>query len=144
MKKIIVENLGPIRSAEIALGDLTIFVGPQATGKSVLLQLLKLLLDYRSIREEMRRFNLDWRGEWKTFLELYFGEGISDIYNEVETRVQWEGKLALREGLTRPFTDYRAGDPFVVGNSARRSTSWSKRNSERKLTNCFLSPPPGG
>jgi predicted ATPase len=140
MKKIIVENLGPIRSAEIALGDLTIFVGPQATGKSILLQLLKLLLDYRSIREEMRRFNLDWRGECKTFLELYFGEGMSDIYNEVETRVQWEGKpvklsglltargpqeeqmfyipaqrvLALREGLTRPFTDYRAGDPFVV------------------------------
>ncbi len=140
MKKITVENLGPIRSAEITLGDLTIFVGPQATGKSILLQLLKLLLDYRKIREEMWRFNLDWRGEWKTFLELYFGEGMSDIYNEAETRIQRDGKsirlsglltakgpqeeqmfyipaqrvLALRDGLTRPFTDYRAGDPFVV------------------------------
>ncbi|MFN3763687.1 MAG: AAA family ATPase, partial [Anaerolineae bacterium] len=121
-------------------GDLTVFVGPQATGKSILLQLLKLLIDYRPIRDEMRRFNLDWRGRIGEFLELYWGEGMSGIYSESETRIQVDGAprnlsnlltakgkeqervfyipaqrvLALREGLTRPFTDYRAGDPFVV------------------------------
>jgi len=168
MKKIIVKNLGPIRSAEIALGDLTIFVGPQATGKSILLQLLKLLLDYRSIREKMRRFNLDWRGEWKTFLELYFGEGMSDIHNEVETVVQWEGKnvklsgllmargpqeeqmfyipaqrvLALRDGLTRPFTEYRAGDPFVVREFSEKVHQLVQTEFGKEVDELFPQPSP--
>ena len=40
-----IENLGPIRQAEVAFGDLTVIVGPQATGKSIFLQTLKLVLD---------------------------------------------------------------------------------------------------
>ena len=40
-----IENVGQIKKAEIDFGDLTVFVGPQATGKSIALQLLKLLLD---------------------------------------------------------------------------------------------------
>ncbi|MDW7991297.1 MAG: AAA family ATPase [Anaerolineae bacterium] len=140
MRRLTVSALGPIRQADIVWGDLTVFVGPQATGKSILLQLAKLLVDYRPIREEMRRFNLDWRGRLESFLELYWGEGMSGIYSESETQIQVDGEpkklsslltargqehervfyipaqrvLALREGLTRPFTDYRAGDPFVV------------------------------
>ncbi|MBC7226223.1 MAG: ATP-binding protein [Thermoflexales bacterium] len=140
MKRLTVRALGPIRQADVAWGDLTVFVGPQATGKSILLQLAKLLVDYRPIREEMRRFNLDWRGELKGFLELYWGEGMSGVYDEAETQIQVDEAprklvslltargqeeervfyipaqrvLTLREGLTRPFTDYRAGDPFVV------------------------------
>lgn len=140
MNRLTVSKLGPIQQAEITWGDMTVFVGPQATGKSVLLQLMKLLIDYRPIREEMRRFSLDWRGRLEGFLELYWGEGMSGLYNESETRIEVDDSprklsslltakgaehervfyipaqrvLALREGFTRPFTDYRAGDPFVV------------------------------
>lgn len=140
MKRLAVSKLGPIQQAEIQWGDLTVFVGPQATGKSILLQLMKLLIDYRPIREEMRRFNLDWRGRLEGFLDLYWGEGMSGIYNESETQIEVDDShrklssllsakgaeyervfyipaqrvLALKEGFTRPFTDYRAGDPFVV------------------------------
>jgi len=34
MKNLIIKNFTRIRRAEIAFGDLTVFVGPQATGKT--------------------------------------------------------------------------------------------------------------
>ena len=37
-------NLGQIKEADVQFGDLTVLVGPQATGKSIFLQLLKLLM----------------------------------------------------------------------------------------------------
>lgn len=141
MKTLRVKNLGPIKDATIEFGDLTVLVGPQATGKSVLLQLLELLLDVGPIRNELRRFNLDWGGSLESFLELYFGEGMSGMYDAARTQIESDGEdvalkqiigrgrrgtkeelffipaqrvLSLREGLTRPFTDYRTGDPFVV------------------------------
>lgn len=89
---------------------------------------------------ELRRFNIDWGGKLSNLLELYFGEGMSRIYDAGRTRMAVDGApldleaavrgkwrkeeqlfyipaqrvLSLREGLTRPFTDYRSGDPFVV------------------------------
>jgi len=34
-KRISVSNLGQIKNADVKFGDLTVFVGPQATGKSI-------------------------------------------------------------------------------------------------------------
>jgi predicted ATPase len=45
MTQLNIKNLGQIKSANIDFGDLTLFVGSQATGKSILLQLIKLLVD---------------------------------------------------------------------------------------------------
>jgi energy-coupling factor transporter ATP-binding protein EcfA2 len=136
-----VANLGQIRELDVQFGDLTVLVGPQATGKSVFLQLLKLLVDKTAVLNELRRFNIDWDGKIENFLELYFGEGMSAIYDADSTTIVADGEriamegllrrsrsggderlffipaqrvLSLREGLTRPFTDYRTGDPFVV------------------------------
>jgi glycine/D-amino acid oxidase-like deaminating enzyme len=39
------ERFAQIRDASIQFGDLTVLVGPQANGKSILLQLLKLAVD---------------------------------------------------------------------------------------------------
>jgi len=39
------KHIGPIQEADIEFGDLTVPVCPQATGKSIFLQFLKLLLD---------------------------------------------------------------------------------------------------
>ncbi|HKZ01277.1 MAG TPA: AAA family ATPase [Pyrinomonadaceae bacterium] len=141
MKSLRVRNLGPVKDAAVEFGDLTVLVGPQATGKSVLSQLFKLLLDAGPIRNELKRFNLDWRGSLANFLELYFGEGMSGVYDPGRTWIEANGQdvvlkqvigrgprskneqlffipaqrvLSLREGITRPFTDYRTGDPFVV------------------------------
>jgi len=38
-------NVGQMKRANVAFGDLTVLVGPQASGKSILLQFLKLLVD---------------------------------------------------------------------------------------------------
>ena len=135
-----VENLGQIVAANVTLGDLTVLVGPQATGKSIFLQTLKLLVDAGPVLNELKRFNIDWGGQLANLLELYFGEGMSRIYDPTQTRLVADGTavdlddavrgkwrkdehlffipaqrvLSLREGLTRPFTEYRSGDPFVV------------------------------
>ena len=53
-------SFGPIAEADVSFGNLTVLVGPQATGKSILLRLLKLLLDRRAIHIEMQRFGLEW------------------------------------------------------------------------------------
>ena len=139
-----VAEFGPIKQADVTLGDLTVLVGPQATGKSIFLQLLKLLLDKRSIHEEMRRFGLDWSNA-DEFQHLYFGEGMADLWQAGRSNIRTNGGrpvsptqfarsqrrrnrspaesalyipaqrvMSLRDGFTRPFSDYRVGDPFVL------------------------------
>jgi ABC-type iron transport system FetAB ATPase subunit len=53
-----IEHLGPILSADVTFGDLTVIVGPQATGKSIFLQTLKLLIDRDHIHDTFRHHNL--------------------------------------------------------------------------------------
>ena len=47
------EKVGQIVEADIRFGDLTVFVGPQATGKSIALQFLKLIVDTGHVQHEM-------------------------------------------------------------------------------------------
>ncbi len=140
--KLHIENFGPIKSADITLRDLNISVGPQASGKSLFWQLLKLLLDAPTIRDEFHRFNIDWGKDIKGFLSLYFGEGMEHLSGP-DTVIQLDGQtrsldklferrkgngervedmfyvpaqrvMALRDGLTRTFLEFRSGDPYVV------------------------------
>ena len=136
------KSFGPISQADVSFGDLTVFVGPQATGKSILLQLLKLLLDRRAIHAEMQRFGLEWGRNLNEFLELYFGEGMAQLSGTDGAALTFDGRnvdfatlarsqksplaeeslfyipaqrvMSVRDGLTRPFSEYRAGDPFVL------------------------------
>lgn len=136
-----IQNLGQIKDASLTFGDLTVFVGPQATGKSIALQLLKLMVDAGQVQEEMGRYGIDWSGKLPDFIDAYFGEGMRSIWRQGESVVKWEVKsvdlegmakrkrkpksenlffipaqrvLALRDGWPRPFTDYSPGDPFAV------------------------------
>lgn len=141
-KRIEVNNLGQIKNANVKFGDLTVFVGPQATGKSIFLQLLKLVVDAPSIQSEFKKFGIDWEGKLGNLLELYFGEGMSGIWEEGVSQLRVDGKevnldvyakglkrkekderlffvpaqrvMSLRDGLTQPFSVYRSGDPFVL------------------------------
>lgn len=98
-----VEHFGPITAADVTFGDLTVFVGPQATGKSLLLQLYKLLVDRGAIQSRLTHYGIDWRGKPDAFLEAYFGEGMGTLAGS-NTRIKWEGhdqsfeKLASRKG----------------------------------------------
>jgi AAA domain, putative AbiEii toxin, Type IV TA system len=134
-------NVGQIRAAELSFGSLTVLVGPQATGKSIALQFLKLVLDMGYVQEEMRNYGIDWSGKLPQFFDAYFGEGMRSLWHEHESEVFWQGEridlpqwikrmrknrdesvffvpaqrvLALRDGWPRRFTDYSPGDPFAV------------------------------
>lgn len=144
VRRLEVEHFGPIRRADVALGDLTVCVGPQASGKTLFWQLFKLLLDDRSVRADLARFNIDWGQDPDVFRDLYFGEGTRRLFDE-RTVVRLDERasdlrrlagarrpragagrkekvfyvpaqrvLALRDGTTRPFSDYQTGDPFVL------------------------------
>ncbi len=135
------KNIGQITEANLAFGDLTVLVGPQATGKSITLQLLKLLIDTGQVLGELKRYGLDWSGRLEEFLDVYLGEGMRRIWREEQSELEWNGTainlarqiarqkkskdetmffipaqrvLALRDGWPRPFTDYSPGDPFAV------------------------------
>jgi hypothetical protein len=136
-----IRNTGQIKQASLTFGDLTVLVGPQATGKSIALQLLKLMVDAGQVQAELSRYGLDWSAQLPDFLDIYLGEGMHAIWRPGESSIKWEGKpvdlkklaarrrkakdeslffipaqrvLALRHGWPRPFTDYSAGDPFAV------------------------------
>lgn len=143
VERIRASNIGPVNQADIRFGDVTIFVGPQATGKSIFLQLLKLLVDKNAIHETMKRFGLAQSGNEKNFFDLYFGEGMASIWSKEDSKlilgqarkptdlmgytrsrssnaseklfyIPAQRVISLRDGMTHPFTDYRAGDPFVL------------------------------
>jgi AAA ATPase domain/AAA domain, putative AbiEii toxin, Type IV TA system len=141
MKTLKIRNLGQIKKANLEFGDLTVLVGPQASGKSIALQLLKLILDAGQVQSEMGKYGLDWDRSLPQFFDAYFGEGMNGIWRDGETSVKWKGKsvdlvqiarhrrsqkeetlffipaqrvLAMRDGWPRPFTDYAPGDPFAV------------------------------
>lgn len=142
-KRLRAERVGPIAKADIRFADLTVFVGPQATGKSIFLQLFKLIVDKLSVHNTMRRFGLHQMDDSNVFFERYFGEGMASIWSDEESTlflnnassntdlssyararrtnsaekmfyIPAQRVMSLRDGMTRPFTDYRAGDPFVL------------------------------
>ncbi len=140
MNRLTLKNIGPIREARVEFGDLTVLVGPQASGKSIALQFLKLAIDKGRIHEQMTRYGVDWSGNERSFLDAYFGEGMHAIWggrsafevdgsekslatlarrgrSEADERVFMvpaQRVLALRNGWPRPFTDYSPGDPYSV------------------------------
>ena len=139
MERIKLTALGQIHEADISFGDLTVFVGEQASGKSILLQLVKLILDAGDITQTLKKHGFDWQKKPDNFLFLYFGEGMQTIWNPDETKVTVDKVdftlqkalsrrktketlflipahrvITLKDGWPRAFTDYSTSDPYVV------------------------------
>ena len=49
MDRFSIQDFGPIDNISVDFGDLTILVGPQASGKSVALETLKLAIDRQCV-----------------------------------------------------------------------------------------------
>jgi len=144
--RLTLENIGPIKKADVSFGDLTVLVGPQATGKSLFLQFLKLALDHTSVTGTMRTYGLDWNSESGKFLDIYLGRGMSSVWTpkgQNKSWIHWQDRPLALDGIAaerepgkkvpdcyvipaqrvlafssqswlRPFSDFRAGDPFVL------------------------------
>lgn len=145
MAELVVRDFGQIAEAEVVFGDLTLIIGPQASGKSIFLQLFKLLQDSVEIARNLKKQGYDWRNDPLSLLDLYFGENLRMLWKDT-TLVQWgkktfslknlmakEGKtpekvfyvpaqrvMTLDNGWPRPFTGFRIGDPYVVKNFSER------------------------
>ncbi len=139
MKHLRLTSLGQIREADITFGDLTVFVGEQASGKSILLQLVKLVLDAGNITQTLKKHGFDWQKKPENFLSVYFGEGMEGIWQDGMTKVTVDKAdftlqkalsrrkrnktfflipahrvVTLKDGWPRSFTDYATSDPYVV------------------------------
>ncbi|MDP2983100.1 MAG: ATP-binding protein [Candidatus Latescibacter sp.] len=92
--KLELQNVGQLNKAEVEFGDLTVLVGPQASGKSIFLQFLKLMIDGPRIIADFKKYGYDWGGDLGLFLNLYLGEGMQSVWtkegNEASV-VVWEG-----------------------------------------------------
>jgi energy-coupling factor transporter ATP-binding protein EcfA2 len=92
--KLTLQNVGQLNEAEVEFGDLTVLVGPQASGKSIFLQFLKLMIDGPRIIADLKKYGYDWRGELGNFLDLYLGEGMRSVWTaegDKASGVVWEG-----------------------------------------------------
>lgn len=78
-----VRNFGPIADAKVAFGDLTILIGPQASGKSLFLELFKLVKDHGHIVSTLKKYNyILGKSTSLSLLDYYFGEGLSSLVKE--------------------------------------------------------------
>ena len=93
-----IKNFGPIAEAHIGLNDLTILIGAQASGKSLCLELLKLLIDKKFITATMDRYNYVISKNPDNILNFYFGEGLSKMWTET-TQIHYQGKCYTRQSL---------------------------------------------
>ncbi len=82
MKKLEIISFGPITNGSVELGDITLLIGPQASGKSIFLQLFKYYEDLSYIKSTLLRYGYTWGNEYKKLIELYFGEGMSSLLSE--------------------------------------------------------------
>ncbi|MDE6695414.1 MAG: ATP-binding protein [Muribaculaceae bacterium] len=100
-----VKDFGPIKNANVSLGDLTILIGPQASGKSLFLELFKLVKDHDHIVSTLEKYNYVL-GEATThsLAEYYFGEGLSSLIND-STEV-----ISNDENVTEKLIDVTIND----------------------------------
>ncbi len=74
-------NVGQIKEASVEFGDLTLLVGAQGTGKSIFLQLFKLVQDQDYIKNIMRAFGQDWGKKSRAeLMAAYFSRGMGHIW----------------------------------------------------------------
>lgn len=143
MKRLRVTDFGPIKQADVKFGDLTVLVGPQASGKSLFVQLYKLIEDAAGVSGEFARYGFEWTDERDpvaAFSSLYFGAGLERIWSK-KTKILRDSRsidpmrlsthsglsneetvllipaqrvLVLQDGWPKPFMAYGAGDPYVI------------------------------
>lgn len=98
MESLRIKSFGPIADANVRFGDLTLLVGPQASGKSIFIQLLKLLIDKYHIRKTLEQYNYIWGNDPSNILNLYFGEGMSQIWAD-DTSIQFDNNHVTKKFL---------------------------------------------
>jgi hypothetical protein len=138
-----IERAGQIECADVTFGDLTVLVGPQATGKSIFLQLLRLVADTGYVHDQLKKHGIHWNRTMPDFLDVYLGDGMREIWHSGEEAsaiardknpinaeelarprsrtttasvfyIPAQRVLSLANGWPRPFSGFGSEDPFAV------------------------------
>lgn len=101
MKNLYISNLGPIDQVSVDFGDLTFLVGPQASGKSLFLELLKYIVDKEYILSNLRKYNfiIDKKNPQKV-LDVVFGDGLNKMFKP-ETEILFDNETISIDTLTK-------------------------------------------
>lgn len=103
MTKLKVENFGPTKSVDVCLGDLTILIGPQASGKSLFLELFKLVVDKAYIVDVLGKYNYVLsKTDAAPIIDYYFGEGLHTLFTS-DTKINISGKDFTVSDLLKPL-----------------------------------------
>ncbi len=160
-----VKNFGPIQEANVTFGDLTFLIGPQASGKSIFLQLLKLLEDRDFIRKTLEDYNFVWNGTANNIFDLYYGDGMDFLW-DLHTHVTYNSKqihlkyffennelqsspehifyipaqrvLSVSDGRPKNFNEFDNSSPFVLkyfSEFLRRTLSFKSGDQEKQFPN---------
>lgn len=145
MTKLKVEHFGPIKSVDVSFGDLNILIGPQASGKSLFLELFKLVMDKSYIAEILRKYNYILpKSDANPILDYYFGEGlhtlftadtditlcdrkfsVSDLLKSSKSKespkesvfyIPAQRILGIADGRPKNFMEFDGSAPFVLRN----------------------------
>lgn len=108
-----VKHFAQIEEAQVEFGDLTVLVGPQASGKSLLLQWLKIALDIGEIVFALKEAGHDVKTE-KNLLDLAFGEGMSGAWTDGGTEVRFDGSLVSPRTWIRGLKRKQQGSVFFI------------------------------
>jgi hypothetical protein len=95
-----IRDFAQIAEADIALGDLTVLVGAQGTGKSLALQWLKVALDGHHVVRALKDAGHDVK-QTRTLIDLIFGVGMGAAWRD-ESSITFDGAkvdpAALKKG----------------------------------------------
>lgn len=101
MESLIIKNFGPIEEVNVKFGDLTFLLGPQASGKSLFLELLKYIVDKEFVLSNLRKYNyiIDKKNPQKV-LDTFFGDGMYKIFKPT-TEIIYNGQNVPLDSLQK-------------------------------------------
>ncbi len=108
-----VRNFAQIDDAQITFGDLTVLVGPQATGKSLILQWLKVAIDASEIVYALKEAGHDVKSA-TNLIDLIFGEGMSAAWKDGESSITLDGKPVSPQSRARSLKRKQEGRLFYI------------------------------
>jgi hypothetical protein len=108
-----VRDFAQIKSAKIEFGDLTVLVGPQATGKSLVLQWFKAAIDIAEIHSALKEAGHDVRSA-SALIDLIFGEGMSAAWSENKSMVLLDSKSVSPKTWTKGLKKTDRGRVFFI------------------------------
>lgn len=143
-----IKNMGPVKSAEIDLKPLVVFIGPNNTGKSFIATLLYASLSQTGVASSQRAVRAMRRVSWDSVSDDMRDEDFaSEVYSFVDTAIRSDGSAAFNQMSERlkSFFEGLLDDALreyvvSVAEEIVRSTGVADITSVRRMVNHRATP----